>query len=102
MYVLALLMQVLPSWFHPSSEITSYLCESGNYRYSIGSIFHDDPLWDGDGCPEGNSCCTFNNPPHFTRQLPASTSDDIELRDCMYSPTSSSDTLIQFIELYVK
>ena len=85
-----------------------YFCESGVVDRPYHIIrFHDDPLWDGDGCVKGNSCCTLNGPPYFTKQLPASTSDDIELRDCgsWYSMTTSSrhgDTLIQFIELYVK
>ena len=84
-----------------------YFCESGTLSNGASGIFYDDPLWDGDGCPEGNSCCTFNNPPYFTRQLPASTSDDIELRDCAFwsgigSTSVKTDTLIQFIELYVK
>ena len=76
-----------------------YFCESGRSS--------DDPLWDGvDDCPGRNTCCTFNNPPYFTRQLPASTSDAIEMRDCGHNPsigsTAGADTLIQFIELYVK
>ena len=81
-----------------------YFCESGTLGKQGGGVFHDDPLWAGDGCPEGNSCCTFNNPPYFTRQLPVSTSDDIELRDCgLYrgiGSTTRADTLIQFIELF--
>ena len=55
-----------------------YFCESGTPLNFGSNRFYNDPLWDGDGCPEGNSCCTFSNPPYFTRQLPASTSDDIE------------------------
>ena len=89
----------------PSFIGEDYFCESGTSIYRGGGILYDDPLWDGDGCPEGNSCCTFNNPPYFTRQLPASTSDNIELRDCAYDRgigTSGHDTLIHFIELYVK
>ena len=84
-----------------------YFCESGTLSDQGDNVFHDDPLWDGDGCPEGNSCCTFSNPPYFTRQLPASTSDDIELRDCadhrgIGYTGNSAETFIQFIELYVK
>ena len=104
---------VCPCAPHASSTIVvppfigdDYFCESGTLVNRGNNAFHDDPLWDGDGCPEGNSCCTFSNPPYFTRQLPASTSDDIELRDCGdqrgIGATSSADTLIQFIELYVK
>ena len=104
---------VCPCAPHASSTIVvppfigeDYFCESGTLSYQGTGRLYDDPLWDGDGCPEGNSCCTFSNPPYFTRQLPASTSDDIEMRNCGYlygiGSTSPSDTLIQFIELYVK
>jgi hypothetical protein len=93
----------------PSFIGENYFCESGTLSDQGGHVFHDEPLWDGDGCSEGNSCCTLNDPPYFTRQLPASTSDDIELRDCGLwrsmipeSTYSQGDTLIQLIELYVK
>ena len=86
----------------PSFMEENYFCESGNYDSGLRA-FYDEPLWDGDGCflPE-NNCCSFNNPPYFTRQLPASTSDDIELRDCMFSSYYGADTLIELIELYIK
>ena len=76
-----------------------YFCESG--RNSGPNIFHsDDPLWDGDGCTASSTCCSFNNPPYFTKQLPTPTTDDIEARLCNdYTP---EDTPIEFIELYVQ
>lgn len=81
----------------------NYFCESGTFMYSNTNPFYDEPLWDGEGCADGNPCCTFNSPPYFTRQLPASTSDDIELRNCGYLGSSYiGDTFIRFIELYVK
>ena len=86
----------------PSFIGENYFCESGS-NGSGYRVFYDEPLWDGDGCfLEGNNCCTFNNPPYFTRQLPTSTNDDIELRDCMFSSYYGADTLIQLIELYIK
>ena len=91
-----------PSIVVPSFIGDDYFCESGKLSYPSISVFYNDPLWDGDGCTEGNLCCTFNNPPYFTTQLPANTSDDIELQDCLYEPSPHSDTLVQFIELYVK
>lgn len=80
----------------------NYFCESGSLNGFNG--FHDEPIWDGEGCSVGNSCCAFNNPPYFTRQLPTSTSDDIELRNCGYYTTvaHATSTFIQFIELHVK
>jgi hypothetical protein len=98
-----------PSIVVPPFVGEDYFCESGALNVADNQVFYDDPLWDGDGCIEGNSCCTLNDPPYFTRQLPASTSDDIELRDCGLwrsmipeSTYSQGDTLIQLIELYVK
>ena len=76
-----------------------YFCESGvNSSSTIG--FHpDDPLWDGEGCSSSSSCCSFNNPPYFTKQLPSPTSDPIEARLCRLDSAESS---LEFMELYVK
>ena len=85
-----------------------YFCESGAIDSTTnGTLYAEDPLWDGEGCFQStnNNCCTFRNPPYFTKVLPSNTSDDIELRSCgfhSYATQVSSDTLIQLIELYVK
>ena len=85
-----------------------YFCESGAIDSTTnGTLYAEDPLWDGEGCFQStdNNCCTFGNPPYFTKVLPSNTSDDIELRLCgfhSYGTGVSSDTLIQLIELYVK
>ncbi|CAI8058151.1 hypothetical protein GBAR_LOCUS31613, partial [Geodia barretti] len=46
-----------------------YFCESGvNSGYTYSQTFYgDDPLWDGEGCGSSSSCCSFNNPPYFTK-----------------------------------
>ena len=77
-----------------------YFCESGDNSGSPGGFHPDDPLWDGSGCTLRSSCCSFNNPPYFTKQLPNPTSDDIEARLCRSD--SGDDSPIEFIELYVK
>ena len=77
-----------------------YFCESGANSGSVSGFHPDDPLWDGSGCATSSSCCSFNNPPYFTKQLTSSTSDDIEARMCLYS--GADDSPIEFIELYVK
>jgi len=82
-----------------------YFCESGlNTAYSRGQyIFYpDDPLWDGQNCRAGTTCCQFNTPPWFTRDLPRSTSDDIELRLCCTSDSRVEDIPLELIELYVQ
>ena len=79
-----------------------YFCESGRNSNSgpSGIFYSDDPLWDGDGCTASSTCCSFNNPPYFTKQLPSPTTDDIEARLCQQD--SAGDTPIEFIELYVQ
>ena len=77
-----------------------YFCESGVDFVSPGGFHPDDPLWDGSGCTTSSRCCSFNNPPYFTKQLARSTSDDIEARICLLD--GSEDSPVEFIELYVK
>ena len=77
-----------------------YFCESGD-NLRDGSGFHgDDPLWDGEGCSASSTCCSFNDPPYFTKQLSSPTSDDIEARICLLD--DADDTAIELIELYVQ
>ena len=76
-----------------------YFCEVGYAGVGVG-LFTDDPLWDGYGCTASSRCCSFNNPPYFTKQLPSSTTDDIEARICQKDGVE--DSPIEFIELYVQ
>ena len=78
-----------------------YFCESGFNSSPYTGFFPDDPLWDGDGCTASSTCCSFNNPPYFTKQLPSPTTDDIEARICQYNHPDE-DTPIELIDLYVK
>ena len=78
-----------------------YFCESGvNSGYPRQVFYPDDPLWDGEGCGSSSSCCSFNNPPYFTKTLPSPTSDPIEARLCRWG--GSDDSPVEFMELYVK
>ena len=78
-----------------------YFCESGNHSGSgtWGGFHPYDPLWDGQNCTSTSRCCSFNNPPYFTKQLTSPTTDDLEVRLCLYD--SGEDAPIEFIELYV-
>ena len=60
----------------------------------------DDPLWDGQGCGPTSTCCSFNRPPWFCKQLPQPTTDDLELRVCGYSPDGI--TPFDQIEIYIQ
>ena len=78
-----------------------YFCESGADTSSTGGFHPNDPLWDGAGCTATSTCCSFNSPPYFTKQLHSPTNDDIEARICNLDD-SSDDVPIEFIELYVQ
>ena len=78
-----------------------YFCESGvNSGSASPRLYPDDPLWDGEGCSSSSSCCSFNSPPYFTKQLPSPTSDPIEARLCRLD--GEDDSPVEFMELYVK
>ena len=81
-----------------------YFCESGlNTAYSGQYVFYpNDPLWDGQNCGANTTCCEFNTPPWFTRDLPSSTSDDIELRLCYEDHIAIEDIALELVELYVQ
>ena len=64
-----------------------YNCESGNPTDSADDnvFFSNDPLWDGQQC-EGTCCTGTNSPragPWFSVQLPALTTDMIEVSICL-------------------
>ena len=84
----------------PSLVGGDYFCESGVNSGSSSGFHPDDPLWDGEGCSANSTCCSFNDPPYFTKQLSSPTSDDIEVRICLLD--AADDTPIEFIELYVQ
>ena len=77
-----------------------YFCESGVNSRSTDGFHPDDLLWDGDSCAVSSTCCPFNNPPYFTKQLPNPTTDDLEVRLCQ--DNGANDTPIEFMELHNK
>ena len=83
---------------------SDYFCETGvpsgqTWRYSF---YIDDPLWDGQGCGSTSTCCTFNTPPWFCKQLPQSTSADLEVRLCSYNSPVHENTPVELIEIYIR
>ena len=80
-----------------------YFCETGSReKFRYNTFYHDDPLWDGQGCGGNSTCCEFNNPPWFCKQLPQPTTDDIELRLCGNERISNEDTPIEIVEMYIR
>ena len=92
----------------PSFVSDDYFCESGyiwpgSFISSELYSFHsEDPLWDGDGCHSSSTCCTFNNPPYFTKYLDNPTTDDIELRLCCYYSLYRENIAVELVEIYVR
>ena len=81
-------------------EISTYCpCISNN---DPPLFYNADPLWDGAGCGSGNTCCTFNTPPWFFKQLLNTTSDDIEMRVCRDEDGDNEDIAISIIEIFVQ
>ena len=86
----------------PSFVGSDYFCDTGSRSVWQHRFFSNDPLWDGVGCGGSSTCCSFNNPPWFMKQLSSSTSDDLELRVCRDEPRSNEDVGLKSVELYVQ
>jgi len=80
-----------------------YSCDISNHGTSWinGHFYGDDPLWDGAGCGVTGTCCSFNTPPWFMKQLPSST-DPIELHNCSDQGLGDENIGIKLLEVYVQ
>ena len=79
-----------------------YFCDTANPLFNISPVFYPtNPLWDGQECGGNGTCCEFNNPPWFCKQLPQPTTDDIELRICMDEWFHWEDSPIEILEIYI-
>ena len=81
-----------------------YFCDTAGRGSSVrtGSFYGNDPLWDGQGCGGTSTCCEYNNPPWFCKQLPQPTTDDVELRLCDNGPPQVDDSPFEVIEIYIR
>ena len=87
----------------PPNVRDDYFCDTGTIRGGdITGFYSDDPLWDGAGCGPQSTCCSFNSPPWFYKQLPQTTIDDIEMRVCRDQDKSDEDITIEIVKLYVQ
>lgn len=93
------------NWTHqiPAFIGNNYFCNTGNPSGDgqFNVVFSDNPLWDGQGCSQTNTCCQFNNPPWFCASLPRSTNDDLELRLCIDEGQINEEVIISLAEIYV-
>ena len=78
-----------------------YFCDTGSENHFQHIFYGDDPLWDGEGCGQFNTCCSWNNPPWFVKEI-SPTADDIEMRLCADSPRYDEDVTFESLEIYVQ
>ena len=84
----------------PAFVGNDYFCDTGSKEHAQKIFYADDPLWDGAGCGPLNTCCSFNTPPWFYKQLPQSTTDDIEMRVCTTGDLiTNKNVAIQIVEI---
>ena len=79
-----------------------YFCESVTQSSWAKVFYPNATLWDGQVCEGGGTCCRFNNPPWFTKNLTNSTTEDIELRLCLWFSIPRADIALELLELYVQ
>ncbi len=85
----------------PAFVGNDYFCDTGSNDSAIYNLFYgDDPLWDGAGCGPLSTCCTFNNPPWFYKELPQLTTDDIVMQVCR--DASDENIAIETVDIYVR
>ena len=81
----------------------NYFCESGATSWAQeNTLYVDDPLWDGKGCPTNSTCCELNNPPWFCKDLGGEFRSDIEVRYCGDEHTGNEEVPLELIEIYVQ
>ncbi|XP_065914398.1 uncharacterized protein [Dysidea avara] len=87
----------------PSFVHENYYCESASYSNpGAAPYFTDDPVWDGEGCPSKNSCCSEPNLPWFFRQIPLTSDKNLEARICHDQHFSNEGVLVTEIKLYIQ
>ena len=103
-----------PNWLCPCDNNNSYpsppfvgndyFCESVTQNTWADVFYPNATLWDGQVCEGGGTCCQFNNPPWFTKNLANSTTEDIELRLCLWfhGHRRWSNIALEQLELYVQ
>ena len=84
----------------PSFVGQHYYCDGWPQSYTC-TWYPQYRLWNGEGCPAGNTCCNPPNLPWFHRTLNTTTTDDLEVRWCRDEPASNEDIGVELLEIYV-
>ena len=82
---------------------SDWFCESAAAVNTGDTVYTNNPLWDGIGCGGSRStCCSFNTPPWFCKELPEVTRDDLEIRLCGSENLPNEDVPVYYYEIYVQ
>ena len=73
----------------------------GPHYYCDGDYTSTNPLWDGENCSFGSTCCNEPNLPWFHRTLTIATTDDIEVRWCRDEQANNEDIRVELLELFI-
>ena len=81
----------------------NYYCESGDTgSHSTSEFYPDDPLWDGEQCLPGNSCCDRADQPWFFHQLTINQEQHLEARICQDEPIALDAVTVEKMQLFVQ
>ncbi len=72
----------------------------GNYFCDYTTSSDSRALWTGEDCE--TSCCGYNTPPFSVRDLPSSTTDDIDVHICSDVVVVIDNVLVESVELLVQ
>ena len=86
----------------PSFVGDDYFCDAGAVTFAFDMFYGNNPLWDGSGCGSTSTCCSFNTPPWFLKELSSPISDDIEMRVCRDESRGNEDIALSSVEIYVQ
>ena len=86
----------------PSFVGNDYFCDTGSSDNDAVRFYGDNPLWDGAGCGPQSTCCSFNNPPWFYKQLQRPTTDGNEMRVCRDEDATNEDIAIEAVDIYIQ
>ena len=81
---------------------SNYFCDTGSENHYQNILYGDDSLWDGAGCGPYNTCCSWNSPPWFLKNISPPTNDNIEMRICANQLRSDEDINFESLEIYVQ
>ena len=86
----------------PSFVGGDYYCESGNSWGYENTWYTADPLYDGAGCPGGNSCWIPASLPWFKKTYAQPINASLEGRLCADSASSNEDIGVYEMQLFVR